>query len=229
MVELILSTIDGSIPQTTLISGLLAEDDGSVTVDPLTLSGIEIIPGVVPIFSTSGVPIFSTSGVPLHAAKIIKKKESDLDGYTFIGETNIIIDWSASGRPDLDCLAYWSDNSGYSVGWRPIGNGNGSLGDKNYRMYWFSDNTASGPEHITLITTPGLRCPAEQPPYQYKIHLNFYAPGTGPATAKVTVNFGDVSISKVITPSTNEQHPATDSDPYVTITFASDGTPTDIS
>jgi len=193
------------------------------------LSGIEIIPGVVPIFSASGVPIFSTLGIPLHAAKIIKKTESDLDGYTFIGETNIIIDWSASGRPDLDCLAYWSDNSSYSVGWRPIGNGNGSLGDENYRMYWFSDNTASGPEHITLITTPGLRCPAEQPPYQYKIHLNFYAPGTGPATAKVTVNFGDVSLYKIISPSTNEQQPATDSDPYVTITFASDGTPTDIS
>lgn len=228
MAELILSTTDGSIPSTTVVSGLLAADDGNVTINPLTLSGTQIIPGIVPIFSTSNVPIFSTSGIPLHAAKIIKKKESDLDGYIFIGETNIIIDWSASGRPDLDCLAYWSDNSGYSIGWRPVGNGNGSLGDKNYRMYWYSDNTALGPEHITLITTPGLRCPAEQSPYQYKIHLNFYATGSGPSTAKVTVNFGDTSIFKVITPSTNEHQPATTSDPFVTITFAADGTPTSI-
>ena len=44
MVELILSTIDGSIPQTTLISGLLAEDDGNITVNPLTLAGTEDYP-----------------------------------------------------------------------------------------------------------------------------------------------------------------------------------------
>ncbi|MDD4101855.1 MAG: hypothetical protein PHU80_04395, partial [Kiritimatiellae bacterium] len=112
------------------------------------------------------------------------------------------------------------------IGWS---HGHGSLADDNYKAWWTADDTGSGPESIALMTTAARRSTLESSPYQYRIHLNFYGyTGSGTPTATVHVTFAGVTISKTITPGTNASTAATPSDPYVTITFAADGTPTSI-
>ncbi len=227
MAEIIISTADGTIIDTEIVyvsgqpnedNGLLNEDDGPVEINDESL-GEPIIPdGAKPLYSTSGVPIFSTSSFPLYESII--EEATNLDGYNVLGEASITISWSGI---DLDCCAYWSDNSAYKVGWSYS---SGSLGNPDYRAWWTGDNTDAGPEKIALLVSPTRRCPAESSPYQFKVHLNYY--GTGGGSATVSVTFGDVTLSTTITPATNAGDPATTSDPYVTITFAADGTPTSI-
>lgn len=231
MSTLTISTADGTITDTQIGSGgLLNSDDGGIGVNSVSIGSeetVEIPTGARPLFAVSGIPIYSSSGVPIFESIIKAAKESDnLDGYQITGEAHIIISWSGSGYSDLDCCAYWSDNAAYKIGWSY---GKGSMSNSNYRAWWTADNTTAGPETISLITTPTLRCPAESSPYQFKIHLNFYGSGSGTATANVKIIFGETSLNTNITPSTNFEKEATTDDPYVTITFASNGMPTDIS
>lgn len=231
MTETILSTIDDSIINTAVsdTSRLLTDDDGDVTLDGIGLGGVTVVEGYLPIFSTTGIPIFSTTGIPLHAAVVTKKKESDLSEYTVVGESLITISWDQIeyDRYNLECCAYWLDNQSYKVG---STYGHGSIGNDNYGAYWTGSTANWGPEYIALLTTSDRRCSAESSPYQYRVHLNFYGNPYGSTnnTATVTVDFGATTLSKTIYPSTNTDQPATPSDPFVTITFAADGTPTSI-
>lgn len=227
MADLILSTADESIIDTPLDTNtyLLVETDGQIVIGARSFGRSDDDPsGAVPLYSTSGVPIFSTSGVPVYEGIIIEP--DDLDNYQVIGECQIIIDWSASSRKDLDCCAYWADNSGYFIGWsyEP----HGGLADDNYTAWWTGDDTGDGPEKIALLTSSSRRSSKESSPYQYKVHLNFYAEGSGTSTATVTVTKGDVTLSKTISPSTNQGQAATISDPSVTITFDYSGKPISI-
>lgn len=226
MAELILSTSDGSITNTEVDSSnyLLNEDDGEIVIGERSFGGIEDDPeGAAPLFSTTDVPIFALTGEPVYEGMVIEP--DDFDGYSVIGECQITIDWSASGLSDLDSCSHWSDVSA-TIGWSY---GNGGLNNNNYTAWWTYDNTGSGPEKIALLTSANLRSTLESSPYQYKVHLNFYGDASGGTpTATVTITRGTVTLSKTITPSTNQENAATISDPYVTITFDSDGIPTAI-
>lgn len=226
METLTISTADGSITDTQVDSGgLLNSDDGSVGIDSRSIGSVTVPEGAKPLYSADNYPIYSLSNVPVYESII--EESDDLSGYQVIGEATITIDWSSSGLSDLDCCAYWSDNSGYKIGWSY---GNGSLWDENYRAWWTGDDTGNGPEQIALLVTAARRCPAESSPYQFKVHLNFYGDSSGGTpTATVSVTVGSTTLSTSITPGTNQGNAATTSDPYVTITFASDGTPTAIS
>jgi len=227
MAEIIISAANGNLTETPVASGLLADDDGPVTIDPVSLG--ESIPGAegeAPIHSSCGYPLFAADGAPLHAAIVTDIPESDFSGYHVIGETEITIDWSASGIEDLDCCAYWADNAIAKIGWSY---GHGSFADDDYKAWWTADNTGSGPEKIALLTTAARRSTKETAPYQYRIHLNFYGyNGHGTPTATVTVRFGAATLSRTISPATRSGAAATPSDPFVTITFAADGAPTSI-
>jgi len=225
MSTLTISTADGTITNTEVDSaGLLNSNDGSVSAAPVAIGSVTIPSGAKPIFGAAGIPLFSTSGVPVFESVI--DETDNIDGYQVIGEATITIDWSASGISDLDCCAYWADNSGSLIGWS---HGSGGLANDNYTAWWTGDDTGNGPETIALLTASSRRSSKETSPFQYKVHLNFYGNGLGgtPA-ASVTITRGAVTLSKIITPSTNQGQAATISDPSATITFSSDGTPTTI-
>lgn len=229
MVESILSTADGTIIRSGISGGLLSADDGAITIDNISKGGYT--PGAVgdkPLYATIGtpnVPIYSTTNVPIYETIMIETPGSDLSDYWVAGEAIITISWDQTSRRDLDCCCYWADNSDHKVGWSW---GNGSLADDNYKLLWTGDNTGLGPEYIHIYTTAARRSTKESSPYQYKVHLNFYGSASGTPTATVYVTFRGLTLSKTIAPATNSGQKATESDPYVTITFANDGTPISI-
>lgn len=225
MALLVISTSDNSITDTRVNpNGLLNQDDGEISADSVELGGITTPEGAKPLFSTTNLPIFATSGEPVYEGVVTLP--DNIDGYQIVGEATITIDWSSSGISDLDSCSHWADNSGSVIGW---GYGNGGLANDNYTAWWTGDNTSAGPETIALITSANARSSKETSPFQYKVHLNFYGDASsGTPTATVTITRGTVTLSKTITPSTNQGEAATISDPAVTITFAADGTPTSI-
>lgn len=227
MSTLTISTADNTIINTVVDNntGLLTPDDGNVDAGSFSAGGVTIPEGAKPIYGSAGVPLFSTAGLPLYES--IVKESDDPDGYQVIDEATITIDWSASGIGDLDCCAHWADNSSHQIGWS---HGQGGLWDDNYTAWWTYDDTGGGPETIALLTHPNARSSKESSPYQYQVHLNFYGDASsGTPTATVTITRRGVTLSKTITPSTNQGQAATISDPAVTITFDASGKPISIS
>jgi len=129
----------------------------------------------------------------------------------------ITISWT--GTTDLDICAYWTDVPATTVGW------NNNAAGASPAIQWQGDNVGLGPEYINLGVTAATRL-AGVTTYTFRIHGNFYSGGTG--TANVEVTFGATTLNKDFTPSSHTAQKATTSDPYVTITFAADGTPTAI-
>jgi hypothetical protein len=221
-----LKTSDGSIVDTPITSGLLAEDDGQVIIGDY----LEVTEGTKPIFADIGTgadsPLFAnvgdSIGKPLFAAIVEEEQEPEAPG-SISGFAYIEINWSSATIEDLDCLGYWTDLTAQQLGWNYSA---GSVNDP-FKAVWQGDNTGAGPEYIQVGVDGNEATGVET--RTYKIHLNFYGyRGSGSSTARVTVTYGGVSLYKTITPSTNSGKAATVSDPSVTITFNADGTPASI-
>ena len=135
----------------------------------------------------------------------------------------ITISWASYGGKDLDICGYWVDQPSIKVGY---GHGSGST-DSTYRSRWKGDNTGSGPEYV-LVGVNENDIASGVTTRKYRIHFNYYNTAGSPAKADVSVRANGVTKRRSSSASTRKSSPASTSDPYVTITFDSDGTPISI-
>ena len=135
----------------------------------------------------------------------------------------ITISWASYGGKDLDICGYWVDQPGVKVGYS---HGSGSTGS-TYRSRWKGDNTRSGPEYV-LVGVNENDIASGVTTRKYRIHFNYYKTAGSPAKADVTVKANGVTKRRTSSASTHKGNAASTSDPSVTITFDSDGTPISI-
>lgn len=227
--DFVLKTEDGSIIDTPATSGVFNSDDGPIKIDDyLTITveeGDQLI--FANIGSSSGSLLHGDIGAGenalLHEAIITETEEGETKPPSSIsGFAYITISWDGAGYEDLDCCAYWTDLTAQKIGWSYSA---GSVNDP-FKAVWQGDDRGTGPEYIQ-VGVDGNEA-TDVTTLTYRIHLNFYGPGSGTATANVEVTYGGVTLDKDITPNTNRSSKATTSDPYVTITFNANGTPASI-
>lgn len=132
----------------------------------------------------------------------------------------ITISWASYGGKDLDICGYWVDQPGVKVGYS---HGSGST-DSTYRSRWKGDNTGAGPEYV-LVGVNESDIASGVTTRKYRIHFNYYNTPGSPAKADVTVKANGVAKHRTSSASTRSGNAASTSDPSVTITFGSDGTP----
>lgn len=130
----------------------------------------------------------------------------------------VTIEWAAFGGRDLDVCGYWLDRPDVKVGWSYSTGSTSST----YRSTWRGDNTGSGPEYINIGVVPGEVLSGVMRRI-YRIHCNYFGEPGSAAKATISVLCNGKTLAKTISTGTNRQKKAETSDPYVTITFDTDG------
>lgn len=137
---------------------------------------------------------------------------------------HITIAWAEWGGRDVDICGYWLDKSSVKVGWSYS---SGST-DSAWRSVWKGDNTGTGPEYVDVAVAEG-EILGGVTSRKYRIHFNYFGAAASTPKVRVTVSSNGVTKSTTCSASTRSGLKAETSDPHVTITFDSSGTPTSIS
>ena len=136
---------------------------------------------------------------------------------------HITIAWSEWGGKDIDICGYWVDKPEVQVGYS---HGSGSTASA-WRSAWKGDNTGSGPEYV-LVAVAENEILSGVTSRRYRIHFNHYGEAAANPHVRVTVFSNGVTKSKTCRANTRRRSAATTTDPYVTISFDENGTPTSI-
>lgn len=150
---------------------------------------------------------------------IVSAEETDIP----VSWANITVSWGAYGGRDLDICGYWLDQPSTKVGWS-YGSGSTS---STWRSRWEGDNTGSGPEyiHVGVNENDIAQGVADR---RYRIHFNYYGEVGSSAQATVYVTANGITKSASSPTGTHTGTKAYTSDPYLTITFDSHGSPISI-
>lgn len=135
----------------------------------------------------------------------------------------ITVSWGAYGGRDLDICGYWLDQPSVKVGWS-YGSGSTS---STWRSRWEGDNTGSGPEYIHVGVNENDIADGVAN-RRYRIHFNYYGSVGSSAQATVYVTANGITKSASSSTGVHTSTKAYTSDPYLTITFDSHGSPISI-